>query len=213
MIRPPVLLLLVVTAGCLFRNADTPRFYRPAAATLDEATAPPPADGGTPIRLRPVRATPILRERIVWRSSAVEYGLYEQRQWLELPASYVERALTTQLARTPGIRLTDDPRADVLGVEVTAFDEVLAPARAAQITVAVVLRDGSGRRLVDRAFTADDAAVGAGSDALPIAMGAALDRVVADVAKAVAAAVASTQRGAHSSPPSGRTKRANMPDR
>ncbi|HEV7731686.1 MAG TPA: ABC-type transport auxiliary lipoprotein family protein [Candidatus Binatia bacterium] len=213
MIRLASILLLITTSGCIFRNADAPRLYRPAAATLDDVTTPPASDSGTPIRLRPVHGTPILRERIVWRSSAVEYGVYEQRQWLELPASYVERALTTQLARTPGIRLTDDPRADVLSVEVTAFDEVLAPAYAAQIAVTVVLRDGSGRRLVDRGFTADQAAVGAGSDAFPIAMGAALDRLVADVAQAVAAAVAPTQRTSHSSPPSGRKNRANMPDR
>ncbi len=213
MIRLAPVLLLLAAAGCVFRNADAPRFYRPASATLDDTTAAPASDDGTPVRLRPVRGTPILRERIVWRSSTVEYGVYEQRQWLELPASYVERALATQLARTPGVHLTDDPRADVLSVEVTAFDEVLAPAYAAQVTVAVVLRDGSGRRRLDRAFTADEAAVGGGSDALPTAMGAALDRIVADVAQAVAAAVAPPQRVSHSSQPSGRTNRANMPDR
>ena len=102
---------LVVLGGCLLRTSDSPRFFRPGSAAIDataEDEAAPPAPGAIAIRLRGVRSEPFLRERIVWRVSEVEYGLYEQRRWIDLPAHYVERALRTRLRETPGLRLTDD---------------------------------------------------------------------------------------------------------
>ena len=131
----------LLAAGCVFRNAPEPRFFRPESAALDGAADAPSGRAGIPLRLRPVQGTPLLRERIVWRASSVEYGLYEQRRWSELPASYVERALESALRATPGIRLTDEPGAAVLRVEVVAFDEVLAPARVAAVSLAVKLVD------------------------------------------------------------------------
>src|SRR5215831_17530015 len=102
------LAILVLIAGCVFRDA-APRYFRPAATMISSAEADaPPASVGVPVRLRRVYGTPFLRERIVWRVSAVEYGFYEERRWSEPPESYVERALEAALRRTPGIRLTDD---------------------------------------------------------------------------------------------------------
>ena len=128
-----------LATGCVFRNAPEPRFFRPESAALDGAAATPSAGAGVPLRLRPVQETPLLRERIVWRASSVEYGLYDQRRWTDLPASYVERALENALRGTPGVRLTDEPGAAVLRVEVVAFDEVLAPARVATVSLEVKL--------------------------------------------------------------------------
>jgi len=130
-----------------------------------------------------------LRERIVWRLSEVEYGLYEQRRWIDLPSHYVERALRTRLHSTPGLRLTSDARAPALHVDVLAFDEVLAPTHEANVALAVTLDGASGGRLLDRRF---DARVGIGDRepaSMAKAMGEALDDAVAQVADAVRASV------------------------
>jgi ABC-type uncharacterized transport system auxiliary subunit len=186
--RATWLAVLMLVAGCVFRDA-APRYFRPESAVIDGAEAdPPPASEGVPVRLRPVHGTPFLRERIVWRVSAVEYGLYEERRWSEPPASYVQRALLAALRRTPGVRLTDDFHAAALQIDVVAFDEVLSPARVANVTLVVLLRDGEQRRLLDRTFSAEAPITRPEPDATAEAMGRALDQVVAEVAAAVAGA-------------------------
>ncbi len=187
---------LVVLGGCLFRAADSPRFYRPVSATLDatvEDEAAPPAAGGIAIRLRGVRSEPFLRERIVWRVSEVEYGFYEQQRWIDLPAHYVERALRTRLRATPGLRLADDPRAATLHVDVLAFDEVLAPTHAASVALAVKLGDREHGRLLERTFNARMDIGDGGPASMANAMGQALDDAVAQVADAVRVSVQAHQ--------------------
>jgi ABC-type uncharacterized transport system auxiliary subunit len=182
---------LMAGASCLFRTAEAPRFYRPASAALDgasEGPAPSAPSAGAPIHLHSVRSAPFLRERIVWRSSPVEYGLYEQRRWFELPSRYVRRALTTALASTPGLRLDDGPKAARLDVEILAFDEVLAPAHQASVTLAVILRDGTEDRL-DRLYSAQEPIASTDGAAMAEAMGKALDEAVQQVAQAAATAL------------------------
>jgi len=187
--RPDRLLVgLLVLGGCLLRTPDPPRFFRPDSKALEAAAeehADPPAANAIAIRLRGVRSEPFLRERIVWRSSEVEYGLYEQRRWIDLPARYVEQALGQRLRATPGLRLTDDPQAVALRVVVLAFDEVLAPTHEADVTLAVTLEDRARGRLLTRTL---DARAGIENDApasMAKAMGQALDDAVAQVADAV----------------------------
>ena len=179
---------LVVLGGCLLRTPDAPRFFRPGSATLDATAgddANPPAAGGIAIRLRGVRSEPFLRERIVWRVSEVEYGLYEQRRWIDLPAHYVERALRTRLRATPGLRLTNDLRAVALRVDVMAFDDVLAPAHAANVALAVALEDPVRGRFFVRIFDARVGIENGDPASTAKAMGQALDTAVAQVADAV----------------------------
>ena len=179
---------LVALGGCLLRTPDSPRFFRPGSATLDataEDEVDPPAAGRIAIRLRGVRSEPFLRERIVWRISEVEYGLYEQRRWIDLPAHYVEQALGRRLRETPGLRLTNDPQAVALHVDVLAFDDVLAPTHEANVTLAVTLEDRAHGRLLMRTL---DARAGIENDdpaSMATAMGQALDDAVAQVADAV----------------------------
>lgn len=192
------LLLLVLLAGCLFRPEAPTRWFEPASPLLAGTDAPPPAPSARPLRLRSVRAIPFLRERLAWRTSDVESGLYEQRRWRQMPASYVEQALRAALARTPGIRLTDDVQAPALRVEVLAFDEVLQPRRAALVTLRASLTGVD----FDRTFRAEQPSAGAAAAALPDAMGVALDAAVGEVATAVSAALrAQAQR------PTARTSR------
>jgi ABC-type uncharacterized transport system auxiliary subunit len=186
-------LVVLLMAGCVFRDAAAPRFYRPAASTLDGDTgADPPvpqANAAVAVRLETVTATPFLRERIAWRSSNVEYGLYDQQRWSETPPRYVQRALESALRATPGLRLTDALDAPALRVDVVAFDEVLAPAHVARVALEVSLRDRARTRLVDRTFAAESPITGSGGAAMATAMGTALDGAVREVAGAVAAAV------------------------
>lgn len=181
----------VTLAGCLFRKAEPPRFYRPASAALDDAASdrPAPANGGAPVRLGNVRSAPFLRERIVWRASSVEYGLYEQRRWFELPSRYVRRALVATLQSTNGLRLAQDATAPRLDVEVLAFDEVLSPSHEAHVVLAATVRAGSDLRL-DRTFAASSPINGGDGAAMAEAMGQALDDAVKKVASAAAATLA-----------------------
>ena len=178
----------LLASGCLYRNAPEPRFFRPQSAALDGAATAPstrPARARVPLRLRPVTGTPLLRERIVWRASPVEYGQYEQWRWSELPERYVERALESALRATQGVDLSDEPGAATLGVEVIAFDEVLAPARVAAISLAVELLDTRRRLILDRTFAAQEPIADETPAATAAAMGKALDEAVAAVAAAV----------------------------
>jgi ABC-type uncharacterized transport system auxiliary subunit len=187
--RPDRLLVgLLVLGGCILRTPDPPRFFRPESAALDadaEEQARPPAAGGIAIRLRGVRSEPFLRERIVWRVSEVEYGLYEQRRWIDLPAHYVERALGERLRETPGLRLTSDPQAVALHVDVLAFDEVLAPTHEANVALAVRLEDRARERLLMRTLGARAGIENDDPASMARAMGRALDAAVAQVADAV----------------------------
>jgi len=181
-----IALVLLLGAGCVFRNAAEPRFYRPESVALDEAVTEPPDRDGIPLRLRPVHGTPLLRERIVWRASAVEYGRYEQRQWSELPASYVERALKSAFRKTSGVRLIDAPGVATLRVEVVAFDEVLSPTHVAAVSLAVTLDDSELHPLLDSTFHAEEPIASPAPAATATAMGKALDAAVVEVASAAA---------------------------
>ena len=196
--RVPWLLVgLVALAGCLLRTADPPRFFRPGSVTLDapEDEVAPPAPGAIAIRLRGVRSEPFLRERIVWRVSELEYGLYGQRRWIDLPEHYVERALRTRLRATSGLRLTDDLRAPTLHVRVLAFDDRLAPAHTANVALAVTLEDREHGRFLERTFNARVGIDDGDPASMAEAMGQALDDAVAQVADAVRVSVRA--RGVH----------------
>jgi ABC-type uncharacterized transport system auxiliary subunit len=182
---------ILTLGGCLFHNAEGPRFYRPASMALEEASAPSevaPTDGA-PVHLGGVRSAPFLRERIVWRASSVEYGLYEQRRWFELPSRYVRRALAATLGTTPGVRLGDDPSGARLDVEILAFDEVLSPTHEAHVALEATLRVGAEKRL-DRTFSSRVPIATSDGAATAESMGKALDEAVKRVATATAAALA-----------------------
>jgi len=196
----------LVLAGCLFRTAEAPRFYRPASTILAKAVEEDdaeraPAATGVPIRLHGVRSAPFLRERIVWRASSVEYGLYEQRRWFELPSRYVKRALTSALQTEPALRLTEDGTAARLEVEILAFDEVLTPTHEALVTLAATLRAGTDKRF-DRTFSSHVAIADNDGATMAAAMGQALDEAVHKVVKAAVKGL-----GPKATAPAGRPRR------
>ena len=177
----------LLAGGCLFRNIVEPRYFRPESLALDGAEAAPhePDGAASPVCPRPVQGTSLLRERIVWRASAVEYGRYAERRWTELPATLVQRALQNMLRRTPGLHLTDAPGSPTLRVVVVSFDEILAPSHDASVSLAVSLGDREQRPLLDRTFSALEPIAGGAPAETATAMGKALDDVVGEVARAV----------------------------
>jgi len=183
--RPGAWLVSIALAGCVFRQTEAPRYFRPDSAALSPEAA---LDDGAPartIRLRAVRARPFLRERIVWRAPG-EYGMYEQRRWSELPEAYVERAIASALRREAHVDLTDDTRAPSLSANVTAFDEVVSPTHVANVAVDASLTAPDGRRLFERRFAAEAVIADDDPRSLVRSMGAALDDVSAQVARSVA---------------------------
>jgi uncharacterized lipoprotein YmbA len=185
MMRWGALLVFIALAGCVFRQADAPRYFRLDSLALSPESALGDGVPARTIRLRAVRARPFLRERIVWRTPT-EYGMYEQRRWSELPESYVERAIASALRREAHIDLTDDARAPTLSANVAAFDEVLAPTHVANVAVDASLTATDGHRLFDRRFSAEAAVADDDPRSLVHGIGAALDDVSAQVARSAA---------------------------
>jgi ABC-type uncharacterized transport system auxiliary subunit len=180
----------LLLAGCFTRDTVSPRFFYPEAATLGAPADPPPgATAGAPIRLRPVHEAGFLRERIVWRVSEVEYGRYEQWRWNELPAQYVEHAVAHTLQAKGGLALTDDVAAPALGLDVLAFDEVLAPTHVARIVLRASLREPKRGTLLDRQFLVEAPVTESTPTAVARAMGRALDEIAAQVTEAVASRI------------------------
>jgi uncharacterized lipoprotein YmbA len=185
-----VVLVLALAAGCFTRTAAEPRFFRPDSALLGDVQAgdpqPAPLQPMRVVRLRAVDGAPFLGERVVWRSSALEYGFYEQRRWHELPASYVERALLAAFRKSARVRVAEDMHVPSLRIVVSAFDDVLAPKHVASVEATASLRDVHGELLLERPFAAEVAIGGDDPATMAMAMGGALDMVATQIADAVA---------------------------
>lgn len=181
--------LALVLSSCVFHDAPAPRYYSPP--TELGAVEDPPAThavAGRVVRLRRVRGAAYLGEQIVWRTSDVERGLYEQRRWTEFPSRYLERSMARALDRS-GVRRVAGGRVPTLDLELVSFDEVLAPTHEADVEVLVLLRGSDQETIFDRSFSARRPITGAEPSAVARAMGAALDDVVAQIAAQVAAQV------------------------
>jgi len=183
---------VALSACALFRRSDAPRFFDPeSAARAQEAVDPPvePASTRVAVRLGPVRSSNYRRDRIVWRSSDVELGLYEDRRWTDLPSRYVERALARELYDRRGIRRATGPSAATLTADVVAFDDVVAPTREAYVAIVVTLVAADQRQLLVREFSARSPVAGRDPASVARAMGVALDDCVSQIGSAVEAAL------------------------
>lgn len=146
--------LVVVTAiaaaasGCggIFASSDVedPRYFAPTATPREkEASARPEADAA-PLKLRIGRVSSgeHLRQRIVFRASAVEVGEYEQFRWTEKPEEFVRRALLRSLFEDRGLTQAVGGVTPTVDVELLAFEEVRhGDKRAARVSVNYALRD------------------------------------------------------------------------
>ena len=174
------LLSTLTLAGCLFPERPAPpRLFAPVVAARSAHLGA----SGLAVRLRPLRAPLHLREAIAWRRGEAEFGQYEQRQWTELPATYVERTLDDALA-SDGIEVTKRADAPTLSLELRRFEEVLSPAHEAvvevELTVTIADRPVLERRVSSREPISDDDPA-----LVALAIGVALDEVATEVARSV----------------------------
>jgi uncharacterized lipoprotein YmbA len=178
----------LLCSGCIFHDAPPPRYYAPPS-TLAGADDPVsvPSRSARPLRVRHVYAAAYLTEQMVWRSSDVEYGLYEQRRWTDVPSNYLKRTLVQALDRTGDVRRVEAGAVPTLDVELLAFDEVLGPTHEAAVAAVASLRAADQAAIFDRTFTARRAIAEGTPAAVARAMGAALDDVVEQIATQVAA--------------------------
>jgi ABC-type uncharacterized transport system auxiliary subunit len=137
--------------------------------------------------VRHVHAAAYLTEQIVWRTSDVEYGLYEQRRWTDFPSRYLQRTLVQALDRTADVRRVATGAVPTLDVELVAFDEVLTPTHEAAVAAVATLRAADQAAIFDRTFAARRPIPDDTPSAVARAMGAALDEVVEQIASEVGA--------------------------
>lgn len=202
-------------ASCVLRNTtEPPHYFAPtfeggatvgssAGAATAESQAPVASEGAIPLRLQRVRSASYLGERMVWRSSEVELGIYEQRRWTEPPAELFEQALAARLFQSGALRRSESATAASLEVKLLAFDEVLAPQHVASIRVSVLLEDGQQGPLIDRELAASAPVSGSAGSDVARAMGSALDQITAEIADEVRTRLAS----AESAKPAGKSRR------
>ena len=179
---------VALSACALVRPPDAPRFFDPEPAARELAPAEPA--GGTtsvkvPVRIGHVQSSSYRRERIVWRASDVELGLYEDRRWTDLPSHYVERALARELYDRLGFKRVGKRPPVTLDTDVLAFDDVVAPTREAYVALRVSLVDDQQRILLGREFAARSPIADRDPASVARAIGVALDDCVAQVGSAV----------------------------
>ena len=174
------LLSTFALAGCLFPERPAPaRLFAPVVATRSAH----PGASGLAVRLRPLRAPLHLREAIAWRRGEAEFGQYEQRQWTELPATYVERILDDALA-ADGIEITKRSDAPALALELRHFEEVLSPTHEAVVEVEMIVTIAD-RPVLERRVTSREPIPDDDPASVALAIGVALDEVATEVARSV----------------------------
>jgi ABC-type uncharacterized transport system auxiliary subunit len=186
-VRAALLVVLIALAGCLLPDPPAPPRWFAVPAPDAGASGSPVA-----VRLGVVRSPLHLREAMTWRRSEVEVGFYDQRRWTELPATYVERALTRELFGD-GAPIPAAGDVPVLTVELRAFEEVLAPTHEARVALAVELADARCIRL-RRTFAASRPIEDGAPATVARAIGDALDEAVRATGAAVRDAVAARGR-------------------
>jgi len=184
-------LAALALSGCAFFGKSeplSPRFYDPSVSST--ASASSPATMRKELRLGRVVGASHLRERIAYRKSEQELGFYEQRRWTERPEAYVRRALARSIFQERGVLQVVSGVAPTLEVELTRFEEVLAPSHAVRIEAQVALLDVRSVRF-ERTFTAEQAISEDEFDAVAAGMSVALERVVAEISERVVAEIES----------------------
>ena len=183
-LRAAAALACLAPCGCLssLKPGDAPRtrFFNAAPPPGVVPAQPVELSEVPALRLRDVGSASYLGERLVWRASDVEYGFRETRRWTEPPAAWLARSLARELFEVRGLRR----------VELTAFEEVLAPERSARVEVVARLTAPDGVALLQRTIEARVPLSGDDPEEVARATASALGEVVRTVAGEVAGAVA-----------------------
>jgi uncharacterized lipoprotein YmbA len=172
-----MLMMIPVASGCLSPAEPKPiRYLRveapaPAREAGQSATAPT-------VRLRTIRAALYLRERVAWRSSPQVVGFHERVRWAEKPEAYVHRALVRELYERRGLTRSQSGSAAALEVELSAFEELLAPDYRVQVALTATLQRPSGDAVFVKTYDVTLPVRGSAPEQMAEAMGAALSKLV-----------------------------------
>ena len=97
-----------------------PKAAPPAVPGADgEAAAPPP------LRLGRVSAGAHLGKKVVYRSSSVELGMYDDKRWTERPDEYLRRAVSAALFDSQRATQSLSGAGPTLDLELLAFEEIV----------------------------------------------------------------------------------------
>ncbi len=179
-------LVALALCGCFGGTPEPPRYFEPV--TPEREAKPAPLELSS-LRLRTVDSAELLGDRIVWRKSDVELGVYEQERWTEQPAFYVREHLGRELFEVRRFRRTGRGAPLFLDVQLRAFEEVLVPKHEVRVSIWILLATEDEAAVLERTFEARRPVESENAEAMARAMGAALGDTVGQVADAVQATV------------------------
>lgn len=134
------LFFLALDACALLSKGEVPtrRYFSPDFPVVHPAAV---MTSSSELRLGRVTAGAFIAERIMFRQSAHEVGLYDDRIWTEKPESYLRRGLTQVLFEERGLRSVMRGAGPTLDVELITFEEVISPEHVGRVKVAFSLSD------------------------------------------------------------------------
>jgi ABC-type uncharacterized transport system auxiliary subunit len=184
MTRLVALLSALLLSGCLGSSAPHSRYFSPLAE-LPEAK---PA-GDTLLRFRGLKAPPHLKDKIVWRLSDVEVGVYDLRRWLAEPPEMVADHLSRELYQARGLRRTLSGSMPTLEVTLELFEEELAPGHLVRIQLSALLVDRAQLSLLEKTYRVEQPIASEEPEDMARAMDKALQSLTGQVADDVVAAL------------------------
>ena len=151
----PVLLLAGQSLGCALTGKaellDT-RYFEPEPQPAGVPAKGAGASVGAPMELQlgRVTASAYLKSRMVYRTSSLELGAYDDRQWTERPEEYLRRAMLSSLFDARGITQVLSGEGPTLDLELRAFEELRSGTTSVgRVTIRYVLRDEHSVWLAD----------------------------------------------------------------
>lgn len=120
------------------------RYFEPEAPHPNPSARAPLAPGAAPIELQigRVTASAYLKSRLVYRTSKLELGAYDDRQWTERPEEYLRRYASAALFEGRGLEHALSGDAPMLDLELAAFEEIhIGDKSTARVQIRYVLHD------------------------------------------------------------------------
>jgi cholesterol transport system auxiliary component len=160
--RHPLLLALLgslapglLSACALLSKSEpmAPRYFTPEI-TASGSTPLAPGTDTRRLRLGAVESGSQLRERMMYRSAAQEFGYYADRRWTERPEAYLRRGLVRVLFEERGLFRVDSGPAPTLDAELVAFEVLRSPQPKVRVQVVIAFTDARSGRL-SRTVTVD----------------------------------------------------------
>lgn len=184
-------------SGCALTSKAEAREFRyfsvDPAAVQGKADAPAPATAGSELRIGRVSASGHLRNRLAYRTSAVEIGVYDDLRWTERPEEYLRRAVAHALFDERGLTQIVAGLAPTLDVELLAFEEVRkGEKRMARVSMHFALHDERTVLAADTVTIEIPARGDQSTEDVVASISDALDAATAKVADDVTQALASS---------------------